>query len=135
MLNRRANFNYANTPHGHVYCSWENNTLHLETEGPFNKEGADEALLQMIEMVKSKQLPKWKRLDITDVNALGNPDVLKVIAKSYFWAFEHGCIAMGLVYCNSLQKILCEDFLKLHPYNIQLFNCISDANSWLETQQ
>ena len=134
MLNRRANFNYANTPHGQVRYKWSSNILHLETEGPFNKEGADAALKRLIEMVRSKELSEWKRLDITDVNALGNPDVLKIIAKSYFWAFEHGCIAMALVYCNSLQKVLCEDFLLSHPCNIKLFENTSSAHEWLATQ-
>lgn len=134
MLNKRANFNYTNTPHGQVHYSWSSNVLHLETEGPFNKEGADVALKHMIETVQSKELSTWKRIDITDVNALGNPDVLRVIAKSYFWAFEHGCIAMAVVYCNSLQKVLCEDFLQTHPYNIRLFDTTNAANQWLATQ-
>lgn len=134
MLSRRANFNYANTPHGQVHCSWLNDTLRLETEGPFNKEGADIALQHFIETVESKDIPRWKRIDITDINALGNPDVLKVIAKSYFWAFEHGCIAMAVVYCNSLQKVLCEDFILTYPFNIKLFETTSTANQWLATQ-
>lgn len=121
-------------PHGLINLVWEEDLLIIETQGPFNKEGITIAGKHLIESIIKRKSPSWRRLDITDDNALGDPEVMKSIAYGYLWGFENGCRAMALVYFNSLQKVLIENFIAENNVNLQAFSNINEAQNWLAEQ-
>lgn len=121
-------------PHGLIHLKWQNDILYIETQGPFNIEGIKIAGKHLTDVVENRTHASWRRLDIADDNALGDPEVMKVIAHGYLWGIENGCRAMALVYFNSLQKVLFEHFIIENTVNIQAFSNSQDAQEWLNKQ-
>jgi len=120
-------------PHGDTILHWQKNRLHIKAKGPFNIEGTSLAFEAIKATVKKQGVAHWDRLDISNEEALGEPLVMKVFALSYIWGFEHGCQAMALVYCNGVQKTLCEQFIVNHDYNFRAFDNETNAVEWLDS--
>lgn len=121
-------------PHGHIDFSWEEDLLILNCRGPFNKEGIKVAAVELVKNMTNRQHPSWKRIDIVDDNALGDPEVIISMGLSYINAFDNGCRAMALVYFNSLQKVLIENFIAENNINLRAFSNADHAKEWLEKQ-
>lgn len=134
MYQPRRQAEFTAEPHGMVQLKWQDDLMIISTQGPFNVEGIKQAGLAIRDSVTKQGLNSWIRMDITDDNALGDPEVISLIGRNYQWGFDNGCRAMALIYCNSLQKVLCEEFLSQSPLNIKLFFCVQEAEEWLKTQ-
>ena len=134
MYQQRRKIDYAKEPHGEISLEWQDDILIINAQGPFNPEGILLASKHFQECVENREHKSWVRLDISDQETLGEPFVINEIAKGYVWGFKNGCRAMALVYCNSLQKILCEKFIEENTLNVKLFYNQQDAEEWLATQ-
>ena len=121
-------------PHGDITLKWQDNVLVLSTQGPFNLEGAKQCFSQLQQFVEQSNNRKWRRVDIIDDEAFGEPAVMKIFSQTYSWAFEHGCIALALVYSNIIQKSMCVKFMQASDYNIQVFKTEVEAVNWLAAQ-
>ncbi len=126
------NRSYTKEPHGKIELEWEESTLTIKAHGPFNIEGIKDAIEKMQHAVKEKKFQSWLRIEIGDENAFGDPEVMEEIKQSYLWGFENGCTATAFVYCNSIQKLLCEKLMANNSINFQCFDCIEKAKNWLE---
>lgn len=120
------------TPHGSVKAHWDAQILTIHTQGPFNLEGIHQGGMLIRNAVKNRKHDQWLRLDIADNESLGEPGVIDAITSNYLWSFKNGCKAMALVYCNSLQKALYDNFMQDQSINFKAFYTIGEANDWLE---
>lgn len=113
--------------HGFVKYEWQNNILRIDTFGPFNLKGINEAFDNLKQTVKTHTPPKWYRVDILDEETLGGLDVMEVIALSYKWSIDNHCQFIAIVCANSIQLGLFEMFIKKNSLPIHAFDTLDDA--------
>jgi hypothetical protein len=117
--------------HGEVLLSWEGSILIVKVKGPFNDEGAIDAVHEIKKSVYSKNIATWYRLGFWDEEALGSPSTFNQVKEIHEWSLANGCKRTAVVVCNSLQHSVLENLL---GGTVQIFRIEADAKKWLLSQ-
>jgi hypothetical protein len=114
--------------HGELILEWKKDLLIVYPKGPFNEEGALDAIQSLKNAVLFRNIDNWARLEVWEEDTLGSPKVMNDVKELYLWCSEHGCLATAVVVKNSVQSSLVE---KHFSGNIGLFNNEKEAIDWL----
>lgn len=114
--------------HGEITIAWAEQLLVMYAYGPFNDEGAIDAIDSLKQSILIKNLESWCKLEIWDQDSFGSPFVMNHAKEYYLWCEERGCRATAVVVSTSLQRNILElDFLT----NVKVFNSENKARAWL----
>lgn len=117
--------------HGEFEFFWQGDLLTIKKTGPFNDEGILACSEQAKAIVKERNLPSWRRLEILDDNTLASIPAFEDIRNLYLWYNDHGCRATAIVVSNSVQIEAIKKYIK--P-NATIFYKRSDATDWIKNQ-
>ena len=84
---------------------------------------------------KPKTYPFWYRVDYLDEDALGSPNVMQIIARSYKWSFtQHHCRAMALYCATPMQFQMVNRYIEQTQFPMKTFQRKSSAKAYIEEQ-
>ncbi len=119
--------------HGEVQLHWDDETLYVETFGPFNEEGVEDAIVKYINELESRKGALFSIIEIWDEQTLGSPNVLNAAKK--FWHNlddEYGCIRLALVVQKNMQDQIAQ---KMIPKIGKIFLNLEEAEHWAKKKK
>jgi len=117
--------------HGNITSSWDGDIFIVELKEAFNEDGLEFWFTQLKQIIESKKLTSWRRLEIWDEEVLGSPETIKIGKAIYDWYEEHGCEHTAVVVENGIQKQIIQHMLNS---NAQVFRDKEKALNWLKSR-
>lgn len=120
-------------PHGHIDYTRQENVLIIKTSGPFNLEGIKQCAAEIVTTVEEKAFSSWYRVDILDQEALGSPDVMRVIGKSHLWSNRLPSCKKSAICCAShMQLTMMKRFIAQENLAIECFADETHIDQFIE---
>ncbi|WP_286261065.1 hypothetical protein [Thalassotalea atypica] len=117
--------------HGDWRICWCGSLLMVEFCSAFNREGIQNYIQDIKEVVLSREVSSWQFLAVFEENALGTPEALEIADGLFNWYHENGCDSFTFVVSNAVQRMLVR---KVVVGEFLLFGEKSEALQWLNEQ-
>ncbi len=115
--------------HGEVIFSWNDDVLYVETVGPFNEEGIQNAAKEYMNIINSRKDAPFSVIEIWDTESLASLQAMDKVGELWCNLAQNNCVSLAVVISSRVQSWVSN---KLLPEIGKIFTKREDAQKWVE---